>query len=252
MASIINLAPTTELEAVNAMLSAIGEAPIADVDTATQADADIAIDTLREVAREVQANGWRFNTEFGIAVAPAVTDFSWTEPDASSLPIDIFLPPAGMVAFHVSALPGQFISQHGGYLDLVIRPSKQYTAGSPAAPVLVLYDRSRNRDGFPASEQRDFLYIDPVWLFNFEHLPETARRYITIVAARRFTQRVLGDANIVAFQRDDELVALRALAREHGLKDRASMLDNPDTFRVLGDRPQGSSFFSTRRSRPVR
>lgn len=251
MASINNLAPTTELEAVNAMLSAIGEAPIADVDAATQADADIAISTLREVAREVQANGWRFNTEFGLAIAPTAAGFAWTEPDGYALLIDIFTPPTGMVAFSVSPLPAQFISQYGGYLDIVTRISKQYTAGSPAVKQMVFYDRSRNRDGLPTSENRDFLYIDPVWLLDFETLPETARRYITVVAGRRFAQRVLGDANIIAFQRDDELVALRALAREHAIKDKVSLLDHPDTGRILGDRGQGSSFYSTRRSRPL-
>ncbi|UOF81178.1 tail tubular protein A [Caudoviricetes sp.] len=249
MASINNLAATTELEAINAMLSAIGEAPIADVDTATQADAATAIGILRGTCREVQTQGWRFNTEFALAIAPSVEDFAWTEPNGDSLDIDIWLPPAGLISFSVTPLSGQIGSQFGGLMDLELRPSKQYTAGSPAAAVQVFYDRARNRDGFPASENRELLYIDPVWLFDFTQMPEVARRLVVIMATRRFVQSVLGEVTLVGFQQQDQNIALRALMREQGLRDQASMLDHPDVSRMFGGRPRMTGIFPSLRLR---
>lgn len=57
------LAPTTELEAVNAMLRSIGEAPIATLTDIDVPDVEIALTTLRSVSREVQVRGWDFNTD---------------------------------------------------------------------------------------------------------------------------------------------------------------------------------------------
>ena len=251
MASINNLAATTELEAVNGMLSAIGEAPITDVDAATQADADMAINILRDTCREVQSFGWRFNTEFGLAIAPSVSDFSWTEPDGDALLIDIFRPPSGLISFTISPVASQIGYTVGGLLDVELRPSKQYTTGSPAAAVSVFYDRARNRDGFPATENRAFLYIDPVWLFDFTSLPEVARRYVTILASRRFVQSVLGEQTLAGFKQQDELIALRALSREQGTRDTASLLDHPDTARIFGGRPRTTGLFTSSRLRPI-
>lgn len=247
--AIENLVATTELEAINSMLAAIGEAPIADVETATQADVEMAVSFLRNATREIQALGWRFNSEFGLAVAPAVTDFSWTDPDGGALDIDIFTLPAGVISFTVTPLPSQILSTYGAMLDVVERRSKQYVDGASAS-VLVLYDRLRNRDGFPAGE-RDFLYLDTVSLFDFADLPESARRYITITAARRFIQSVLGDAQLAGYQRQDEMIALRALMRDQGDKDDTSMLDNPEVARMFGGRPRRGGLFVSRRSRPV-
>jgi len=56
------LVPTTKLEAVNACLSNIGEAPVASL-TGLQVDAQVASSIIDEVSREVQAHGWHWNSE---------------------------------------------------------------------------------------------------------------------------------------------------------------------------------------------
>lgn len=244
--AITNLAPTTELEAVNAMLSAIGEAPIEDVDDSTQSDVALAVNILRNACREVQSMGWRFNTEFGLAVAPAVEGFSWTDPDGETVSIDIFTPPAGMFSFEVTPLPGQILSTYSSLIDVVLRPSKQYEVSDD--PVLVFYDRARNRDGFPAGE-REFLYIDPVFLFDFAMLPEAARRYMTVLAARRFVQESLGDVTVVGYTEREENMALRELVRKEGNRDNYSLLDHPDSFRMFLGRPRLTGIAMTRRTR---
>ena len=56
------LTPTTKLEAVNVCLTNIGEAPVASL-TGLQVDAQVASSIIDEVSREVQSNGWHWNTE---------------------------------------------------------------------------------------------------------------------------------------------------------------------------------------------
>ena len=55
---------TTELEAVNTMLSTIGEAPVNSLTGSLPTDASMAKNILNEVNREVQSGGWKFNTSY--------------------------------------------------------------------------------------------------------------------------------------------------------------------------------------------
>ena len=57
------LSITSKLDAINWMLSSIGEAPVNQLGGATTVDADIAEQTLNEISRQVQSIGWHFNTE---------------------------------------------------------------------------------------------------------------------------------------------------------------------------------------------
>lgn len=61
---------TTELDAVNAILGAVGESPINDFDD-NFTDASIARNLLRQESRRFQAKGWTFNTEVGVVLSPA-------------------------------------------------------------------------------------------------------------------------------------------------------------------------------------
>lgn len=65
------LAPMTELEAVNEMLSAIGESPVASLAEAQGVpDAHTALALLRRISRAVQKKGWTWNTEEDYRLAP--------------------------------------------------------------------------------------------------------------------------------------------------------------------------------------
>ena len=65
--------PTTnakeELPALNQILVSVGQAPVTTLDT-TNPDVAIAYDTLQQVSREVQAEGWTFNKEFDYPLKP--------------------------------------------------------------------------------------------------------------------------------------------------------------------------------------
>jgi hypothetical protein len=67
----MSTSPTTKLEAVNTMLSTIGEAPVNSLATGL-IDAETAETILNNVSREVQARGWNFNTEYDYTFSPNV------------------------------------------------------------------------------------------------------------------------------------------------------------------------------------
>lgn len=60
----------TELEAVNVLLTTIGEAPINTLSGNNVTDVTIARQVLTEVSREVQSQGWHFNTEPDVVLTP--------------------------------------------------------------------------------------------------------------------------------------------------------------------------------------
>lgn len=55
--------PLTELDAVNIMLSVIGEAPVNSLEVSGLSDVAVAKSILMESSRAVQELGWHFNTE---------------------------------------------------------------------------------------------------------------------------------------------------------------------------------------------
>lgn len=59
-----------ELEAVNDMLSAIGESPVSSLEGDPNADVANCRRILNSVNREVQAKGWSFNIEEGESLVP--------------------------------------------------------------------------------------------------------------------------------------------------------------------------------------
>jgi hypothetical protein len=60
----------TELEAVNVLLTTIGEAPINTLVGNQVVDVAVAKQVLTEITREVQSQGWHFNTEYGVKLTP--------------------------------------------------------------------------------------------------------------------------------------------------------------------------------------
>ena len=55
-------AVSTELDAVNQILSSVGQAPVTTLDLQNP-EVAIAVNTLREQSKQVQLEGWSFNTE---------------------------------------------------------------------------------------------------------------------------------------------------------------------------------------------
>lgn len=172
------LLATTELEAVNEMLAAISEAPVSTLLDDTIDDAQIALATLRQVAKELQGQEWHFNTDY---------DYPITVNGDLKLPY-----PA--TASHVDPM------DTAGY-DLVKRGN-------------FFYDRKNRQFTFPAGTSVKFKVI---WMLDFEDLPQSFRTYVTMRAANRFVKQQLGDQMAVAYA-DQELQFAMAEAKADDLR----------------------------------
>lgn len=90
-----------------------------------------------------------------------------------------------------------------------------------------LYDKSKHTNIF-----EDSIKCDIVWLLDFGDLPQAARSYITIRAARAFQRRILGSDTIDKLSSEDEGKAL--LLMEYAEADVAdyNVLNNSSVKRV--------------------
>ncbi|QDP58035.1 MAG: putative tail tubular protein [Prokaryotic dsDNA virus sp.] len=61
---------TSQLESVNAMLGHIGESPVSTLTGSLPVSATTALSTLNEVSKEIQTEGWHFNSEKDVTLSP--------------------------------------------------------------------------------------------------------------------------------------------------------------------------------------
>ena len=61
--------PITELDSVNILLAAVGEAAVSSLETATTVDVTQAKNLISNINREVQQKGWHFNTEWDVVLS---------------------------------------------------------------------------------------------------------------------------------------------------------------------------------------
>ena len=191
------VAATTELEAVNIMLAAIAEAPINSLTGLLPVDAVTAQSTLTEFNKEVQSEGWSFNTE---------TDVTLTRDGSNQI-----------------SLPSNVLR-----VDANIH---QHPTIDPIQRGLKLYDRQNNKFEFDED-----LICTVVYLRTFDEIPEQAKRYINIKAARVFVDRLVGDQGLRTYTKEDEIRA-RAILMETDLA-------NADNNLLRGD-PSLTSIFDT-------
>ena len=186
---------TTKLEAVNIMISVIGESPVNTLGgtsvpvTVVQANA-----VLTETNKAIQSEGWHFNTEYDYPLVPDSIGKITLPP--STLKID---------------------------LDPTIS-----TDSDPVQRGLKLYDRKKHTEVW-TKELKSIITFE----LDFEELPEQFRHYITVKAARIFASRLLGSREIEGFALRDEIEAkARAIESDSESADR-TIFDNYSVLRVL-------------------
>ena len=167
---------TQELPAINQILSSCGQAPVTTLDT-TNPDVAIAYDTLLQVSREVQAEGWTFNKEYHIEFTPDTDDF-----------IQI----ANNV-LQIKLTDNAANREHDG-----IRRSGK------------LYDRQHHTFKWTNST----VECDVVWEFDWVDLPQPIQDFITARAATLVSQRIVGDTEQYQMLQQQEAFA-RAMALEY-------------------------------------
>lgn len=171
-----SLTPMTELEAVNTILEVIGESPISALEVAGLGEAAIARNLLHKTSRAVQMVGWHFNAE---------TDYTLSLTADKEIPV-----PANTLKVDTTR-------EYADY-DVTQRGSRLYNKGTKS----FTFDKP--------------LKVDIVFFLPFEDLPEAARYYITVRAARIFQDRFLGDDGIHTYTTQDEESALADLKDAEG------------------------------------
>lgn len=190
------ITPTTELQAINIMLSVVGEAPVNSITGTTTVDVSTAKNILDETSMSVQSIGWHFNTHE-----------KWT-----SLALD----QNNRIPLPANCVKADASNDYR-YLNYTMRNG-------------YLYDLERHTDIFTSAPAS----VDLVLVQQFEQLPEYARQYITLKAARRFASRFLGDKAIVELISNDEQEALMSFHQADSQGADVNMLEGDyNTYSII-------------------
>lgn len=194
-----SIPPMDELEAVNEMLESIGQAPVSSLATGL-GDVSLAQSLLRRKTRSVQLEGFDFNTDENYALSPNADG--------------VIVMPQGILR-----------------LD-------------PVDPTRNL-KRRRHPDGdlaFWDGDANGWTFTEPVpcrivWAYAFEDMPDTARHYVALSAARKFQKRIIGSDSLDGFNAEDEMRAWMVLHRdERANRDTNLFRRNPTLAAVTASR----------------
>ena len=151
------LARTTLQEAVNRVLQMLVEAPVNSLNGQFGL-AQQAQDTINDVSRKIQSEGWSFNTDFKrLLQRDAVTLEISVGTNVSRVRVDLYSYPD---------------------IDVVQRGSR-------------LYDRRAGSYQFTED-----LYADVTYILEWDEVPEYAHQYFAIKAGRQLQEAILGSADL--------------------------------------------------------
>ena len=181
----------TELEAINTMLSMIGESPVNSTDLDSLAPGAIARDILREISRAQQSRGFYFNTE---------EDYLLVRNASNEIQVPI----------NTMGISPESIERYPDTIS--IRNNTLYN--------LTTHSYEFEQD----------LVLDLILGLDFNQLPQTAREYFTMEAAKRFTSRYSQSDPLFKFS-NDELKEAREifLSEDMRIKPRR-LLENRGTL----------------------
>jgi len=179
----------TELEAVNMMLAGSQRPQVAAISPAPNGDVTNAVFLLEQKVRTVQAEGWYFNTEYDVQIAPTA--------DEIILPTDairVDLDPNGMAELGTAEI-------------------------NPTTNVCRRDTRLYNLDDHDY-EFTESVSLMVVYQLTWDELPPTVRHYIALAAAVDLQNVILGDK-----QQDALLRAAMGNARALLQVEEASVAD---------------------------
>ena len=180
----------TELPAINQILMACGQAPVTTLDE-TNPDVAIAYQTLLEVSREVQSEGWTFNKEAHYEMTPN-TDNEIVIP-SNMLQIDLT---------HNASIGDKNTVRRNGKLYDKQNHTYEWTDGA--------------------------VECDIVWFFDWVDLPRPIQDFITARASTITSSRIVGDqAQYQMLQQKEGYMRAMALEYETSQGD-YSFFGQPD------------------------
>lgn len=165
---------TTELDAINILLAAIGTSPVNNIDT-VNTDAVMAKNYIHNALKEIQTEKWYFNTEDNYQLIPDINN-------------EIHL------ADNIINIDS--IGRFGENTNLIPRGKK-------------LYDRLNH-----TYKIQNPITANIILCLEFDELPETAIQYIIAKAARKYQEELLGDPSLRTWTKEDEATARGRLIDE--------------------------------------
>ena len=183
------LARSTELEAVNRVLQMMGEAPVNSL-SGQFGLAKQAQDTLTNVSRQVQAEGWSFNTDYEVTLTRNSSNEIVVGSNVSRVVVDIYEFPD---------------------LDVIQKNTK-------------LYDRRGQTSVFTEDLKADVTYM-----LDWDELPEHAHQYIMTRAGRQLQESIVGSTDLGSINLTAETEARSQFLEEETTKSEHNMLrGNPN------------------------
>ena len=187
----------TELQAVNLLLSAIGEAAVSSLETATTVEVTQAKKLLSNVNRAAQQKGWHFNTEWDVVL---------TRDSDDRIPLS-----ESILSVYQ---PGQLMTIRG-------RSGSMYA-----------YDLDNNTFTWT----KNLNNAVTITLLDFIDTPNTFRQYVTTRAARIFQEEIVGQVSAETVNRQEEAEAYADLldddAERAGLNVAYGTLDMLNTTQI--------------------
>lgn len=194
---------TSQLEAVNILLAVVGEAPTNTLVGNLTANIQIAVDLLHTTSRKVQITGYNFNTE---------ENFELTRDVNGEIP-----------------LPGNALE-----VDLT------FEDGTVDAIMLgdFLYDKKNHTFVFSQNQKCTIVFFR-AW----DELPESARNYIKVKAARIYQDQTVGSQEHHQFSLQDETEAYATMVTANGESTDVNIFDSYDMASiVVRRRPLNTQF----------
>jgi hypothetical protein len=187
--------PTTLLQAVNVVLGAIGQVPVASLESgATNVSAEMALNRIGEALRETLEEGWHFNTLPAFTINPSLTG-------------EITVPETTLRA-EMAYYPGSWDE------DLVQIGQRMFNR--KAASFIIGHTVKLN------------LTINRL----FEECPAAHRWYITLRAARRAASSTLISSTAYQFTKQDEDIARLRMEQADSDTSGRNLRDNPHIMRM--------------------
>ncbi len=189
--------PVDELGAVNIMLMSIGQSPVNTLTDTGIKDVEIARLILHNTSREVQDEGWEFNTDYAYSISP----------DGN----DRILVPSNCLSIDPTYRSEDFV--------------QRYDSANTAQSMYDLNDQTFDRE--------TALLVDITWFYSFEQLPNSARNYIAQLAGQKFQAKHVSSELLFKFEENDVQRARAILMRNsHRVRDR-NLLTGGDFTNVI-------------------
>ena len=174
---------STELDAINSILMSVGESSVNST-TVQSPEVVIARSTLQQVCREVQSEGWMFNTETEYPITLDTNNHCLVPNNVLQIDVNHF--------------------KHLNDFNVVRKKD---------SGIWKLYDLIEHRFNFENTSEGK-LYVDVLWMVEFEAMPQVFRDYVTIRASRIASNRMINNPQSAELMSQDESLA-RALAVEY-------------------------------------